>query len=75
VHKNLTLNGLQYFFPYSINFLGASTQTPQGRLPPASQERGAHSNLATLGISLCDASIREYTLPGFKCHAFVDITG
>lgn len=35
-----------------INFPGASTQTPQGRLPPASQERGISPNLATLGASL-----------------------
>lgn len=35
-----------------INFPGASTQTPQGCLPPASQERGIRPNLATLGASL-----------------------
>ena len=45
-----------------INFPGASTQTPQGRLPPASQERGIRPNLALLGISLNDASIGECTL-------------
>ena len=36
----------------SINFPGASTQTPQWRLPPAPQERGISPNLATLGASL-----------------------
>ncbi len=45
-----------------INFPGASTQTPQGCLPPASQERGIRPNLATLGASLRDASIGECTL-------------
>ena len=49
-----------------INFPGASTQTPQGRLPPASQERGIRPNLAALGISLHDASIGECTLLWFK---------
>lgn len=48
--------------PYTINFPGASTQTPQGCLPPASQERGIRPNLATLGASLRDASIGECTL-------------
>ncbi len=42
----------------SINFPGASTQTPQGCLPPASQERGIRPNLATLGASLRDAEHR-----------------
>jgi hypothetical protein len=46
----------------AINFPGASTQTPQGCLPPASQERGIRPNLATLGASLRDASIGECTL-------------
>ena len=41
-----------------INFPGASTQTPQGCLPPASQERGIRPNLATLGASLRDAEHR-----------------
>lgn len=48
--------------PFKINFPGASTQTPQGCLPPASQERGIRPNLATLGASLRDASIGECTL-------------
>ena len=66
------------FIFIEINFPGASTQTPQGRLPPASQERGISPNLATLGISLHDAEHRGMyppmiqTLPQSKnrvlCH-------
>ena len=56
------LNLLIYSLNFKINFPGASTQTPQGCLPPASQERGIRPNLATLGASLRDASIGECTL-------------
>ena len=44
--------GSQYLWKSLINFPDASTQTPQGRLPPASQEQGISPNLATLGASL-----------------------
>lgn len=49
-----------------INFPGASTQTPQGRLPPATQEWGIYPNLAMLNISLYDASIGELDPPVIK---------
>lgn len=45
-----------------INFPGASTQTPQGRLPSASQERGIRTNLASLGINLNAANSGECIL-------------
>ena len=38
------------FLKWVINFPGASTQTPQGCLPPASQERGISPNLTLFGI-------------------------
>ena len=41
-----------------INFPGASTQMPQGHLPPATQERGIRPNLTTFGTSLHDAEHR-----------------
>lgn len=49
-----------------INFPCASTQTPQGRLPPATQEWGIYPNLAMLNISLYDASIGELDPPVIK---------
>lgn len=56
-----------------INFLGASTQTPQVRLPPAAQERGIGPNLATFGISLYDASIEELDPLVIKYFSFLHI--
>lgn len=41
-----------YIPPTLISFPSASTQTPQGCLPPASQERGISPNLTSFGISL-----------------------
>jgi len=49
-----------------INFPGASTQTPQGYLSPATQDRRICPNLATLGISLYNASIGELNPPVIK---------
>lgn len=38
----------------TINFPGASTQMPQGHLPPATQERGIRPNLTTFGTIVND---------------------
>lgn len=53
----------RFFVPcFRINFHGVSTQTPQGRLPPALQEWGIRPNLVPLGIRLYATSSREYAL-------------